>query len=901
MQFEKVRLPNGLEVILRPDHRLPIVAVNLWYHVGPANETRGRTGFAHLFEHMMFQGSGHVPEDAHFRLLEGAGASLINGTTDFDRTNYLEDLPSNQLELALWLESDRMGFLLDRLDATMLANQQDVVRNERRQSVENAPYGLVAEHLWHMLFPEGHPYYASVIGSHEDIQAARLEDVRDFFRRYYAPNNASLAIVGDIDLEKTKKLVEKYFGSIPPGPPVPRIEVVTPPLVGERRAIVTDQVELPRLAIAWLSPPIFKAGDAEAEMTARILGGGKASRFYKRLVYDDKIAQSVSAGQFSYTLGSVFEISATAKPGHTADDLEREVDQELARFAAHGPTSAEVDGARNAIQSSIWMSLESVGGFSGVADRLNRYNHHLGSPDYLEKDLARYDAITPASLRQFAREWLSPNRRVIVHGVPGEKVLPPDPPAPPTPERDMNAEVTLSGDPWRETIPVAAVASRPTLPRPRRFQLDNGLTVFLAESHTLPVVAADLVLRSGSAVDPTGQHGLAGFTFAMLDEGSANRDALGLARELESLGAFLNSSAGSDGSYIWIRCLKPKAHEAMRLWSDVALSPAFPENEIERVRNERLTALLQRRDSPSQTATRVLYPSLYGPEHPYGHIVLGDERALRRIARADLERFYRDRFSPADAALVFAGDLTEDEARALAEKGFGSWRGKTPANPSAAQGKSIPERVVIVDKPDSPQTSVLVAQLGVPRSHPDFEPLSVMNQILGGLFSSRVNMNLRERHGYTYGAYSGVTESRGVGMFYIGASVRTDATGASIREMFREVEGIRQDPVTEEELLLAKDSIVRALPAMFETTETTVSTLGTLFVHDLPLDFFERLPGRIEAMTAPQILDATRRHLDPERMIVVAVGDRAKIDPQIAELGLGAVTYRDADGKRIDG
>jgi len=900
MQYEKYRLRNGLEVILRPDHRLPIVAVNLWYHVGPANETQGRTGFAHLFEHMMFQGSGHVPEDGHFRLLEGAGASLINGTTDFDRTNYLEDLQANQLELALWLESDRMGFLLDRLDATMLANQQDVVRNERRQSVENAPYGLVDEHLWHLLFPEGHPYYASVIGSHEDIQAAKLEDVRDFFRRYYAPNNASIAIVGDIDVERTKTLVEKYFGSIPAGPPVPKIEVVTPPLTGEQRAVVSDQVELPRAIMAWLTPPIFKPGDAEGEMVSRILGGGKASRLYKRLVYDKKIAQSVSAAQISLTLGSVFQIASTAKPRHTAEELEREIDDELARFADQGPTQTEVDGARNAIQASIWMSLESLGGFSGVADRLNRYNHHLGDPGYLEKDLARYDAITPEKLRDFVRQWLPRERRVLVHGVPGEKQLPPDPTAPAMPEPEMGAGPPESAETWRDRVPTAALASRTQLPRPHRFTLANGLAVYFAEAHALPVVAADLVLRSGSAVDPANRHGLAGFTFAMLDEGTVQRDALALARELESLGAFMSSSAGTDGSYVWIRCLKPKAREAMNLWSEVALAPSFPENEIERVRNERLTSLLQRRDSPSQTATRVLYPSLYGPQHPYGHIVLGDETAIGQIQRVDLTDFYRDRFSPADAALVFAGDLTIDEARELAERGFGSWSGKPVQTPTPPAGKSIAERIVLIDRPDSPQTSLLVAQLGVPRSHPDFEPLSVMNQILGGLFSSRVNMNLRERHGYTYGAYSGVTETRGVGMFYLGASVRTDATGASIGEMFKEVEGIRQDPVTEDELRLAKDSIIRALPAMFETSESTVSTLGTLFMHELPDDFFEGLPDRIEAMTAPQILEATRRHVDPARMLVIAVGDRKEIEPQIAALGLGAITHRDADGNPVD-
>ena len=899
MEFEKYRLPNGLEIILRPDNRLPIVAVNLWYHVGPANETRGRTGFAHLFEHMMFQGSGHVPEDGHFRLLEGAGASLINGTTDFDRTNYLEDLPANQLELALWLESDRMGFLLDRLDETMLTNQQDVVRNERRQSVENAPYGLVEEELWHMLFPEGHPYYASVIGSHEDIQAAKLEDVRDFFRRYYAPNNASLAIVGDIDVARTKELVEKYFGSLPPGPPVPKVEVVTPPLAGEKRAVISDQVELPRLCIAWLTPPIFKDGDAEAEMAARILAGSKASRLYKRLVYDDKIAQSVSAGQLSLTLGSVFQIAATAKPEHTAGELETAVDQELARFAAEGPTEEEVAGARNAIQAGTWMSLENLGGFSGVADRLNRYNHHLGDPGYLEKDLARYDAINPRAVRDFVREWLPRTRRVVVHGVPGEKHLPPDPPAP-EPAAESAAPAGASAEEWRAGAPDAGPASRTALPRPHTFRLDNGLTVYLAESHALPVVAADLVLRSGSAADPPTLPGLAGFTFAMLDEGTARRDALGLARELESLGAFLSSSAGSDGSYVWIRCLKPRARDAMALWSEVALSPSFPESEIERVRNERLTALLQRRDSPGQTASRVLYPCLYGPSHPYGHIVLGDEPALRAVGRDDLEEFYRSRFSPADAALVFAGDLTEREARDLAEHGFGSWTGRPLDAPRPSAGDSIRERVVVVDRPGSGQTSLLVAQTGVARSNPDYEPLNVMNQILGGLFSSRVNMNLRERHGYTYGAYSGVTESRGVGMFYLGASVRTDVTGASIREMFKEIEEIRQSEVTADELRLAKDSIIRSLPALFETTETTVGTLGSLFLHELPLDFFERLPERIEAMPGSLVLEATRRHVDPSRMIVVAVGDRAEIEPQIAELGLGLMTFRDADGKPLD-
>ncbi|RPH59652.1 MAG: insulinase family protein, partial [Acidobacteria bacterium] len=399
LKFEKFTLPNGLEVILSEDHRLPLVAVNLWYHVGPANEDPGRTGFAHLFEHMMFQGSKHVPGDAHFRLLEGAGGSDLNGTTDFDRTNYFETVPANQLELALWLESDRMGYLLETVDQAKLSNQQDVVRNERRQSVENQPYGIVEEALFHQLFPPNHPYYASVIGSHADIQAAKLEDVKNFFRLYYAPNNASLAIVGDFDPASARKLVEKYFGALKRGNPVPKIDVKTPPITTERRAVVKDRVELPRVYMAWITSPIFKPGDADADLAAIVLGGGRSSRLYKTLVYEKQIAQDVSAQQYSLILGSVFQIQATARPGHTAEELEKAIDAELVRFREAGPDAREVDRARNITETRMIQRLETLGGFGGVADRLNQYNHYLGTPDYLAQDLTRYRQVTAAGVK----------------------------------------------------------------------------------------------------------------------------------------------------------------------------------------------------------------------------------------------------------------------------------------------------------------------------------------------------------------------------------------------------------------------------------------------------------------------------------------------------------------------
>ena len=897
MLLEKYTLPNGLEVILHEDHQLPIVAVNIWYHTGPMNERAGQTGFAHLFEHLMFQSSGHVPEDSYFKYLEAAGASFVNGSTDFDRTNYLEDIPSNQLELALWLESDRMGFLLDRLTASSFANQQDVVRNERRQSVENAPYGLVEEELYHQLFPKTHPYYASVIGSHEDIQNAKVDDIREFFKRYYVPNNATLVIAGDIDKVQAKALVTKYFATIPRGDAIPPVEVTTPPIAQERRSKVTDEVELPRVFLGWITSPIFKPGDAEAGIAADILGGGKASRLYKSLVYEKKIAQDVNASLQSLVLGSVFEIVATAKPGHTAEELEAAIDSEIQKLASEGPTASEVAASQNSEYSGIVQSLERIGGFGGVADRINMYNQHTKDPNYLNKDLARYAAVTPESVKRFTAEQLGKQSRAVVYGVPGTKVVPPAPPTPPAP---TNTEAKVeSKEPWRNTVPGAGASVVVKLPMAKRFRLQNGLTVLLVENHRLPVVASTLVLRSGSAQDPTDLAGLSGFTSSMLDEGTQKRDALAIANELHGLGASLNTGSSVDGSTIGCRSLKATAGATMSILSDVALHPSFPEKDVERVRDDRVTALTQQRDSPNQTASRLMWSCLYGPTHPYGHITLGTADGLKKISRDDMVRFYQAYYTPQNAALVFVGDLSEAEARKLANDALGTWSGPPTETPVPPQGTMVSSRVVIVDKVGMPQTALRVVQLGLKRSDPDFEKMDLANTILGGLFSSRINMNLREAHGYTYGAYSQLSENRGQGPFLIGTSVRTDVTGASIDEILKEVHAMVEKPVTDDELRMAKESTVRTLPAAFQTTYNTAGTIATLYLYDLPPDYYQTLPGRISAITGQDVQAVSKKFLAPDRMVIIAVGDRSKIEPQIMKLNLGNVAYRDLDGKEV--
>ncbi len=900
IQFEKYSLPNGLEVILSPKRGLPMVAVNLWYHVGPANEDKGRTGFAHLFEHMMFQSSKHVPADAHIRLLEAAGASDLNGTTDYDRTNYFETVPSNQVELALWLESDRMGYLLEKVDQAALSNQQDVVRNERRQSVENEPYGLAEETMVQTLFPAGHPYYGNVIGSHEDIQAAKLEDVKRFFREYYAPNNASLAIVGDFDPAQMKALVQKYFGSLKRGPAVPPIKAETPKITSERRKVVNARVELPRAYMAWLTSPILKPGDADADIAATILGGGRSSRLYKKLVYEKQIAQDVSAQQYSLMLGSIFQIQATARPGHTAEELEKAIEEELALFRSKPAETREIERARNGIETNIIGGLERLGGFGGIADRLNSYNHYLGNPDYLQQDVQRYRGVTAATLQTFARDQLAQSGRVVMHVVPGQPAALSQVATPPASQAAAGEGEAINADePWRSEMPKPGAARTLQLATPLSETLPNGLTLILNERRGLPIVAANLVLRTGSDANPLDKPGLANFAAAMLDEGTSTRNALQIADEVAQLGASLGISSSMDATTLSARSLSKNFPATVDLLADVTLRPSFPAEEIERQRASRLAQVIQQRDNPNQVAAQVTAAALYGPQHPYGYSEIGTEAALKSVSRADMEGFWKQNFVPNNAALVVAGDISMSELRAMAEKAFGAWQRGTPAQPALGAPATTSARVVIVDKPGSPQTQLRVASIGAPRSSPDFRPMQVMNLALGGLFSSRINMNLREEHGYTYGANSQFSFRRAAGPFQIASGVRTDVTAAAVGEIFKEVRGMVEKPVSADELQKAKDSLANSLPGAFESSANAVGNFSNVFLYNLGLDYYTRYAEQVNAVTTDQTLAVSKKYLVPGSMVVVAVGDRAKIEPELRKLDLGAVEIRDAEGKPI--
>jgi zinc protease len=897
---EKHTLANGLDLLLVEDHRLPRVAVNTWFHVGPVNEVAGRTGFAHLFEHMMFQNSKHVPEDGFDKFLESAGGSDMNGTTEFDRTNYFETVPSNELELVLWLESDRMGYLLDNLTAESFKNQQDVVRNERRQSTEGQPFGIVEEGMYHTLFPKGHPYYADVIGSHEDIQAAKLADVRNFFKQYYSPNNASLAIVGDIDKAKTLALVEKYFGTLKRGPDVPPVQVKTPEITSERRLTVKDRVELPRLYMAWITPPIFTSGDAEADIAAQILGAGKSSRLYKDLIYEKQIAQDLQVNNLSLTLGSVFVIQATARKGTTLEALEKEIDAQLDSFRGAVPETTELDRARAAIETDMLFSLERNGSFEGIANRINTYNHHLKNPDYLAEDIGRYRKATASGIHDFAMKYLQNNARVVVYGMPGPQDLGKPVPTPAkSAERDRPESVNVD-EAWRNQRPASGPQPALVIPAPVSFKLSNGLMVLLDRRNGWPVVTADLVIGSGSGANPPGKPGLASFTLDMLDEGTASRSSMEFASQLEQIGARLSASASRDYSSVVLGISKTHLVAGMSLLADAILNPAFAEKEIERVRKTRLGELEEEKSDSQSVADRVLTLVLNGAASPYGYPETGTPASIAAISSSDLLGFWSEHIVPTNAALIVSGDLTQDELKDMLEKAFGKWTVRSPESKVVPVPVPALPRIVLVNMPGASQTQMRVATPGPARSTPDYAPLQVLNALLGGSFTSRINMNLREQRGYTYGAFSGFTYLRDRGWFSVSSAVRTDVTAPAIREVLGELSRIGgAAPATDEETSRARDLIVKALPARFETSEQTTAALTSVYVYGLGLDYFSGYAAKVAAVSPGTLAEMAKKYLVADKLTVLAVGDEARIAGELKKLGLGEIEVRDTEGAVI--
>jgi zinc protease len=903
IQYKEFKLPNGLQVLTHEDHRLPLVAVDLWYHVGPLNEKPGRTGFAHLFEHMMFEGSEHVGEKAHIKYVQSAGATDVNGTTDFDRTNYFETMPSNQLELALWLESDRMGFLMEGLDRVKLTNQRDVVRNERRQG-EGRPYDVADEAVFHLLFPKSHPYYGSVIGSHADIESARIADVRDFHQQFYTPNNATIAIAGDFDAAKLKDLLEKYFGPIPKGPAVDAVNVQTPPITSQKRETITDTVKLPRLSVAWLTPKAFSPDAYSIDTAIHALGEGKASRLDEALVIKAQTAQSVSCSNGSYALTGITTCDITAKPGIKLEDLEASFWAELGKLQKDGPTAEEVQASKALSLTGKITGLERLGGFGGVADMLNYYNQYTGDPGFLSKDVAMTEAVTAAGTKAATAKYLTKDSAVVVYCVPGEKKLEDVPRSPENTDADVKLvnpytpEFEAAQD-WRKTKPAPGPATQIHLPVPTEFTLDNGLKVLLVENHSLPVLSVSLVSRAGSENNPAGKSGLATLVSEVMGDGTASRDLAKLAADQEKIGTHIGTGSDLELGMVSMSLLTYHSAEGMDLLADVAQHPAFRAGDVERRKKQRLIRIGQETDNVYTMAARV-GPKLIFGDGPYGQPGNGTADTVQSFTGSDLSAFYAAHYGPKNSALILSGDVTRADAEKLAQTYFGKWNATTaplveiPAPPALEA-----THIVIVDKPGAPQTALLAYGIGVPGNSPDLETLSVMNYSLGGSFASRINMNLREKHGYTYGASSGFVSYRDGGVFQAGGLVRTNVTAEAAKEMMGEIKNFPDKPSSDEELGAAKEALIRSLPGRFETNSAIARALGSIFQFNRPLDYYSSLPRKYEEITPADIARVAKKYLHPDQLVIVTAGDKSKIEQSLKDAGLGPVETRDISGKLI--
>jgi len=884
--YEKFNLDNGLTVIVHTDRKAPVVAVNVWYHVGSKNERPGKTGFAHLFEHLMFQGSEHY-DDEYFKPFEQVGATGQNGTTSFDRTNYFQNVPTTALDLALWMESDRMGHLLGVIKQERLDEQRGVVKNEKRQG-ENRPLGRVWETVMRASFPVGHPYHWLPIGSMEDLDAASLEDVHEWFRTYYGAANAVLVLAGDIDVATAREKVARYFGHIPAGPPITRPGLWIAAREESRREVMFDQVSQTFLYKFWNTPP---EGSTDADLLAiagHILGGGKTSRLYERLVYRERLADTVSAGGSAFEIAGLFSVTASVKAGVEQARVEAAIDEELRRFIAKGPTHEELERARTSLRAAFLKGLERIGGFGGKADVLAACEVYEGNPGCYRRSLELLGTATAAQVREAAARWLARGDYTLeVHPYPSYH----------------NAAASAADR--SQGPPVPGEFPSLVFPELQRHRLSNGMPVVIANRPGVPVVRVSALFDAGYAADLGRKPGTSSFAMSLLDEGTGTLGALEIAKRAESIGAGLVAGSSLDTSFGAVSALADRLDESLALLADVLRNPAFPSSEVERVRKEWIAGIAREKTSPDALASRLLPPLIYGAGHPYAIPFTGSgtEASITALAREDLVAFHREWIRPDNATLIVVGDTTAAEVLPLLEKHFGSWQAPAVAKPAKAlpaAAQVTAPRVFLVDKPGAVQSNILVGLATQSGLAPNKLEMDTMNEVFGGSFTSRINMNLREDKHWSYGVRSNLFDARGQRPWLLSAPVQTDKTIESMREIDRELRDfVGANPVTADELTKVRDREVRGLSGSYETNAAVAGAIAEMITFGYPDDYVRTLKDRIEAQSVDGVRSAAQQALDASRLTWVVIGDLAKIEQPVRDLKLGTVQVLDADGNPL--
>jgi zinc protease len=894
VNYQEFRLSNGLRVILHVDKSTPVVAVNVWYHVGSKDESPGKTGFAHLFEHLMFQGSKNYNADFH-KPLQEAGVSTMNGITTNDTTNYFEVLPANYLELALFLEADRMGNLLEVLTQERLDVQRDVVRNERRQNYDNQPYGTWREKVSHALYPANHPYHWHPIGSMEDLSSATLEDARAFFRRYYVPNNAILSIAGDLDIKQTKLWVQKYFGPIRKGRNIVRPNPPEPEFDGEKRTTVEDSITQPRLYLAWHGVRKYAPDEAALTILSLILSRGRTSRFVSSLVLEKRMAQSVSAFQENKELAGLFLIQATPASDKSLDEIEKQIDFEIERIKKQLPTTDEISRALNQIESEKFFELQTP---LIKGDLLGEFALYLDQPDSFRAQFERYRQVTAADVQRVARNYLGANRLVLTY-VPRKTAAAAEKQTSASNQTAQKENQKDLSDRYAANLPKPGPDPRLSLPPVEKIKLSNGLEVWLVQYGQLPIVAFSMAVSPGVFSEPEGKFGIQSMTAGLLRSGTRTRSAVDVSNQLRALGTNLNAYLDRDYTLVTLETLSKNLERSLEIYSDVIVNPDFPQSDVEATSRNILNALTQQAANARMLANSSFRKILYG-EHPYGRSPWGDAETVKSISRDDVVNYHRSTFLPNNSVLIIAGKFDRKTLVPMLEKSFAGW--KSVATSTAKPQVIEPPRettVFMIDKPGLTQSTIRIGKLAAARNNSDYASMEVMNSILGFGITSRLSMNLRQSRGYAYESGSDFIYYRTAGHFECWANVQIARTRESVLEILKELNGIRgENPVSEQELKSTRQGIIRRFPGTFGEVAGMADRLTRLAVYGLPPSHFPDYIENIKAVTRSDVNRVADKFLKPDRLSIVIVGDRKVIEPQLRELGY-PVVHLDTNGNAL--
>jgi zinc protease len=874
IEFETFTLDNGLTVVVHEDRKVPMVAVNIWYHVGSKNEKPGKTGFAHLFEHLMFNGTENYNAE-YFEPFEKIGATDQNGTTNSDRTNYFQNVPTNALDLALWMESERMGHILNVIDQDKLDEQRGVVQNEKRQG-ENQPYGQVWNAIGEAVFPKGHPYSWSVIGSMDDLNAATLDDVKEWFETYYGPTNAVLALAGDIDVETAKIKVQEYFGDIPGGPPLTKPKKWIAKRSEQTREVMEDNVPQTRIYKVW---NVAEDGTNEAQaldLASSTLAGSKNSPLYQELVYKTGLASGVSAFYYGREIAGLFVIVATVASGQDPDEVEKVIDDTLEKYLQRGPDTKLLKNIKTSSISSLTNGLQRIGGFGGKSDILATYQTLYGDAGAFREQLSIYLNTSAVDIKKAANKWLTSGDYVLSI-VPAKKTS------------VVKSQVDRS-----KGIPYPTEKLSYSFPKIQSAVLDNGSKLVLAERNDLPLVNLEVVFNKGWAIESNEQQGLANFTMSMMDEGTKKYSSLDFAEAQERLGSGIGYGSSIDTTYASLSSMKVNLEATLDLFKEGLLNPIFPQAELDKVKKRWLDSIDQQLNNPGSVANRKIRGLVYGEGHPYAkESSSGLKETVEQFTREDLIQMHSLLTNPSDSTFIVTGDISLNEATELLNKKFNDWTSQAsdinPIDLFTVEDQSEP-RVFLIDKPGAIQSYILAAQLLPPTNSDDDILIDYMNYAIAGSFTSRINMNLREDKSWSYGVRTSTGYSQGQRLMRMTAPVQTDKTAPAILEVLREYnEYVNDSPITADELSKIKNARTLRLPGQYETLGALLGGMEDIVKYNRDFDYLDTIADKRNAILLEDVRSASKKYLDTNKWTWVIVGDLAQIESPVRELNIGKV------------